>query len=488
METTEQPSKPLASNNPYRSERSTSEEVLRKEQQQSRDSEKQVVSSEMSSGASNAPMVSPSDDTSPIPVAEPEHEAGKEVMSSWQTQSKEENAPIPLNYHESRIQPTGELLNDIKGEPPAYETLTNNQRTRSDNDGLITSPTSIEPDNKSPLPARPEDRSTVGQLLSWIPASPRISIGQLAPLIQTVIIPQLDIPPQGESVPFKRCYSEALASHDVPMSEFLSFIDGLAVAQAPNSALQGLKMFGVGVKQVPLPFIPLAGTGISKLASSGSGHSGSRARLYLERARKEYFAPRGLNMTVVKDGDLNTRLGIPGHASRLAPLTKNSLTDSCSERRLNALTPYVAPLRFNVPEPDRQLQGVHKLARKHLEGQFRSKAKKVTKLREKQWEDINAAGPEAREWEEEFAFKTGQLRRMQDDIVREQKLGKAREGPLREMVETLQQLQRELQLLETQRYMAVQHQAGASKGVEAEMEETNLAMRLKWIVIENLPV
>ncbi|KAK5174903.1 uncharacterized protein LTR77_000039 [Saxophila tyrrhenica] len=480
----------LASNNPFAQQSNGHpEQQLAKEQQQSLDSEKQVLSSEGCTGPGNAPMVVPEVQSlnSPIPVDEPEREAGKEVTSSWQILSKEESSPISMAYHESRPQQSSGFVNDVKGPPPSYESL--NGQSRSGSDGLAT-PSPLEPDDAtSKLPPKQEDRTTVGQLLSWIPPAPRIPPSQMPPLVQPIVIPQLDVPPQGESVPFTRCYSEALASHDVSMRNFLSFLDGLALAQAPNSALQGLKLFGVGVNSIPLPIIPLAGRGISALATSGSGHSSSRARLYLERAKKEFFAPRGLNMTIVKDGDLSARLQIPTHVSRLAPLTKNSLTETCCQRRTNGLAPYVAPLRFNVPEPDKQLQGVHKMARKHLESKFKAQAKHISRLRERQWEDISSLGPEMRGWEEQYAFKMGQLRRVQDDLLEDQGkfTGDKPRGELRERIQALEELQRQVQLMESQRYTAVMNAVGSrGKGVEAEMEEVGLSRKLKWIVIESL--
>ncbi len=523
----------LNSNNPYaKASASPAPESARlaKEQQQSPDSEKQVVSSEGSTGPNNAPMVVAEDASlnSPIPVAEPEYEAGKEVASSWQTRSKEESAPISMQYHETTPQPSSDFINDVKGPPPAYDSL--NRQTSTQSDDLLSSPSAIEPDNGGSRIPKPEDRTAVGQLLSWIPAAPRTHPSQMPPLAQPVVIPQLDVPPQGESVPFMRCYSETLASHEVSMrdflsfldglalaqapnstlqglkmfgvgvgslpipiiplagKDFLSFLDGLALAQAPNSTLQGLKMFGVGVGSLPIPIIPLAGKGISALATSGSGHSSSRARLYLERAKKEYFAPRGLSMTIVRDGDLSARLQIPSHASRLAPLTKNSLTENSCKRRLNGLAPYIAPLRFNVSEPDKQLQGVHKMARKHLESRFKGQAREITKLRERQWEEISGVGQEMSGWEEQYAFKMGQVRRVQDGIVDEQKRshGEKPSGALAEKLEALRELQRALQLMESQRYTAIQNAVGSSQGVEAEMQEITLTSKLKWIVVETI--
>lgn len=447
----------------------------------SQDSEKQVLASE--EYASDLPMVVEKE-TLLLPKSEPTREADKEVTSSWQTKSQEESAPIPLEQDQSQTFQRG-LLNDLKGEPPSYDSL-NQQRTNR-GDGSPTTPIPIEPDGSDAnLPPRPEDRSAVGKLLGWIPPPPSKPVSQMSPLLQPVVIPQLDLPPRAESVPFQRCYSDALLAHGVPMREFASFLDGLALAQAPNSALQGLKMFGAGVAAIPLPIIPLAGRGLSALATSGSGHSGSRARLYLERAKIEYFAPRRLHLSIIKDPEISQRLQVPAHAYRLAPLTNSTLTENLSRRRLEGLAPYVAPLRYDMPEQDKQIQGVHRMARKHLEGKFKDHSRRLNQMREAQWHNITHNSMESRGWDEKYKSKMASIRSLQLDMIREQQSSSGTSSTIREMMQALDQLQKELQLLISERQMAMQNACGGNRGVEAEMEEINMSGRLKWIVIENL--
>ena len=489
MATTTETGNRLSSNNPYRSQSEIAKEAsgleldISKEQRQSLDSEKQVVSNGEYSRTNDLPMVV--DKEMPLQSKpQPDREAGKEVVGSWQTASRNECALIPVDQERGNAL-QGELLNDVKGLPPSYDSL--NPQSRTSNDDFVTTPTSIEPDDSGAnLPPKPEDRSAVGRLLSWIPPPPSKPASQMPPLLQPVVISQLDIPPQGESVPFERCYSDVLSLHGIPMREFTSFLDGLAVAQAPNSGLQGLKMFGAGVAAVPLPIIPLAGRGLSALATSGSGHSGSRAKLYLERVKNEYFEPRGLRLSIVKDPDLNQRLQIPPHAYRLAPLTSSTLTENLSRRRSEGISPYVAPLRFEVPQQDKQIQGVHKMARKHLESRFKDQSRKLTKMRESQWRSITAAGTESRNWDERYKAKMAELRNLQLSMVRELQSGPEMSGTLKEMMQALGQQQRDVQLLVSERQMAMQSASDGQKGVEAEMKETNWSKALKWIVIENL--
>lgn len=476
-----------ASNDPFREPGHTgdSEKELATSFPQAQDSDKQVVADYERSQSYSAPI--PVDSETPAQqAAQPEREAGKEVLSSWQSRSRDESGAIPMAFHESQP-PQGGLMDDIKGPPPAYDSVSGQSRSASDD--LLSPASSLEPDGGSSLPPKPEDKTAVGQLLAWLPPPPKLPPAQMPPLVQPVIIPQIDVPPQGESVPFTRCYSDVLASHGVSIREFMAFLDGLALAQAPNSTLQGLKMFGVGVSAVPLPIIPLAGKGIKALASTGSGHSGSRSRLYFERARKEYFEPRGLSVTVLRDKDLNARLQIPSHAYRLAPLTKNTLGISLRERRLEGLAPYTAPLRFDVPEQDKQVKGVHKLAQKHLDSKFSGDAKRLARLRETQWQDITYSSDQTGAWDERYASKMSEIRQTQLDLAKLQTQPGSQDQKASAMKEALDSLwkdQRELQLLVSERQMALQNLQGRTGGVEAEMKEENWSRSLKWIVIENL--
>lgn len=479
----------LGNNNPYRSQTELAKETpgleldTRQEHGQSMDTEKQVVSSEEVSQYSDLPMVVEVE-TPLQPTPQPDREAGKEVTGSWQTTSKEESAPIPVDQEKGDTS-RGELLNDVKGPPPAYDSL--NLQSRTSNDDFATTPTSIEPDESNVnFPPKPEDRSAVGRFLYWMPPPPSRAANQMPPLIQPVVVPQLDVPPQGESVPFERCYSDVLASHNIPMREFTSFLDGLAMAQAPNSTLQGLKMFGAGVAAVPLPIIPFAGRGLSALATAGSGHSSSRARLYLERAKKEYFEPRGLRLSIVKDPDLSPRLHIPAHAFRLAPLTSSTLTENVSKRRWEGLAPYVAPLRFDVPEQDKQIQGVHKMARKHLESRLKDGSRKLTKMRESQWRCITTTRQAYSNWDERYRAKMAELRDLQISMIREQQSSPEKSGTLKEMMQALDQLQKDVQVLVSERQMIMQNSPDGQRGAEAEMKETSWSRGLKWIVIENI--
>lgn len=153
---------------------------------------------------------------------------------------------------------------------------------------------------------------------------------------------------------------------------------------------------------------------------------------------------------------------------------------------MEGLAPYVAPLRYDVPEQDKQTAGVHKMARKHLEGKFKDQSRTLRSLRERQWHNITHNGLESRGWDERYKAKMGELRSLQLDMIKEQSSGRAMSGTLREMMQALDQLQKELQLLASERQMAMQNSIDGNRGIEAEMKEIDMSRGLKWILIENL--
>ena len=82
-----------------------------------------------------------------------------------------------------------------------------------------------------------------------------------------------------------------------------------------------------------------------------------------------------------------------------------------------------------------------------------------------------------------------QLRKTQLDLIRIQGRPQAvseNAAEVKEMIDALQQDQRELQMLAAERQMATQNLRTSNQGVEAEMDEINSSRRLKWIVIEDL--
>ncbi|KAK5116707.1 hypothetical protein LTR62_007381 [Meristemomyces frigidus] len=364
------------------------------------DTEKQVVPFETLIGTETLPTVL--EQGKRTGLIHSIREADKEVIGSWQTSSREENAPIPVEMEKNS--PNRSSTTAVHADngvaplaptsPPPYCTLEHDTTSRN---STTTLPSPLEPDahltTTAPLPPRPEDRSAIAHLLTWIPRHSRIAVEKMPRLTKPVLIPQVGVPPVGEHVPFQRCYSDILAAHDIPVSEFASFLDGLSIAQSPSPAAQGLKILGAGVTFIPIPFIPLAGRGLSALGGAGSGHSSVRAKLYLAEAGKLYFGPRGLRVSVVKDEELGSRiLRVKPGVARLAALTEGTLTESIVMRRLRAIEPWVAELRCDLPAPRDEVKGVDKLARKHVNYLLGREAKDLAQSRQAQWNGVGFEG------------------------------------------------------------------------------------------------
>lgn len=148
---------------------------------------------------------------------------------------------------------------------------------------------------------------------------------------------------------------------------------------------------------------------------------------------------------------------------------------------MEALSPYVAPLRFDVPDQDKQIQGVQKMARKHLKSRFKESARTIDTLRRRQWE---SSCPQAVELDQRYRMKFSQVRAAQDTLLREAlSPGWQHKGsPFGQARETLRLRQHELQLLIAER----QNRDMDEIAVAAEMQEVALTRNLKWLVIESL--
>lgn len=155
--------------------------------------------------------------------------------------------------------------------------------------------------------------------------------------------------------PFSRAYASSLStlpkSGPISQAQFLRFIDGLNEAFIASPALQAASFVGTFISTLPLPIIPLAGTGIlarSGLASSAEGLK--RANIYLGAANKEIFLPWGLRCQVMKTGKMMLAVG---HSSEVLSLSLLENQDDPRMRRFRALGDRVAELQFEfLPAPE----------------------------------------------------------------------------------------------------------------------------------------
>lgn len=113
-------------------------------------------------------------------------------------------------------------------------------------------------------------------------------------------------------LPFLRAYSPVLQLHGVDELEFVAFIDNLTVVQQAPAPLQALNVAGTAISFVPWHWTLAAGLAMNGAAIAGSiAITKARTKRYLEKVNREYFAPRGLKVSLCKDEALATLIGYP---------------------------------------------------------------------------------------------------------------------------------------------------------------------------------
>ncbi|PCG95919.1 Hypothetical protein PENO1_071060 [Penicillium occitanis (nom. inval.)] len=164
------------------------------------------------------------------------------------------------------------------------------------------------------------------ETLGWIP-SPKNNRQQTRRLEKPVVIPRIGVTSRLKApLPFLRAYSPILATHDIHEKDFLAFIDNLCVAQAGSPVFTAMDAAGQGVGFVPWHWAALTGAGIQVAAGVGSSAVAIiRTKRFLATANEQYFAPRGLKVSLKKDDDLvNCLFADPGSA-QATPLTEHVL-------------------------------------------------------------------------------------------------------------------------------------------------------------------
>ncbi|KAF2731862.1 hypothetical protein EJ04DRAFT_554411 [Polyplosphaeria fusca] len=224
----------------------------------------------------------------------------------------------------------------------------------------------------------------------WIPRdTPQYATPERKALSKPVVVPRVGINSiLSFPLPFLRAYSPALRSSGVHEQEFIAFVDNLTVVQTQPAPLQALGFVGTGIGFVPWHWAALAGMGIEAAATTASiAITTARTKRYLETVNREYFAPKGLKVSVYKDGALAEMLGFPESWPDLALVDADLSHSSIRDRRMRALEPFIASLSLDVPPPAPQVKMIDKIAAKQvarkLSKQEKSALKKQKKLMER---------------------------------------------------------------------------------------------------------
>lgn len=236
----------------------------------------------------------------------------------------------------------------------------------------------------------------ISPTLQWVPPPPETSGRSFPRLHRVVAIPQIE-PNSFRSgpMPFYRAYAPCLERHSISMHDFISFIDNLVVAQAPNPAIQAVQVAGTGVGFVPHHWAQLASLGIGVGATvAGAATSETRTRMYMSKVNTDFFAPRGLKVSLVKDDHLRNVAGEDPYRTGIVEMNPALGVVTVAERRLQALTGYIAPLTFNVPCPRQQSNKLDRLSARQVQSKIKKNREQAVKKAAKSdsKKDIKSAG------------------------------------------------------------------------------------------------
>ena len=168
------------------------------------------------------------------------------------------------------------------------------------------------------------------------------------------------------------------------------------------------------------------------MAAGAGTYAVARVRItrYLERANKEYFAPRGLLARIAKQDVLPQIVGQPVNAPLLAPLPRHAndshgsiALPSLRDRRLQALGSHVARIElYDLPAPHEEQNVLDKLSAKMA-------ARKAKKQEEKMIEDSLKSQEDEFKEREKLMKEEAKIRR---DMEKERSKGSGKQAELEE--------------------------------------------------------
>lgn len=220
--------------------------------------------------------------------------------------------------------------------------------------------------------------------------------------------------------PFARAYPPQLEEYGIGEAQFMAFVDGFNEAYLAHPIYQVMGAAG-GVCSA-VPSVIAHGVGAALIVGSIAGSTATtilRSKAFIKRANRDIFAPRGLLVRVrtaagiekiLPQLDLGIAYQCPEEGSSTNTLTKTTtLTNEeqigerdLRKRRLSTLEGQVAPLKWDVVEPQLpsnllKRMGARAAHKKEAKLSAAKPSKKETKLRAKIEKKGDANGKLAKE-------------------------------------------------------------------------------------------
>ncbi|KAI0438353.1 hypothetical protein F4803DRAFT_535460 [Xylaria telfairii] len=335
--------------------------------------------------------VGPLDSTVAKPRPKPSHESSIQSAGLYYRQTREDAPPAYIGYASGGLPTRPNTLRDEHHfeAPHGHHGLTNGYDHTLYNQGQIRQYSSYhsQPHLQYDNPRTPTGLENLEHVA--IRASPQHLRKPIA------------IPATGTSLgsPFLRAYPPSLEAFEISREEFLDVLDGLNRVSVQSPPLRALGLVGEILEVVPLGTVQAVGFAINATAQVGRiGLSKGATELYLRKANKEIFAPRGLKMAIAKLEAmaqvnrfpiLDTQGRIRDNVQLLQPLldVPKIQTMGVAERWLQALEPWVEPLDLETLPPintDTNLWGrLHTMA---SERERKNSEKKILKDRSKAYD------------------------------------------------------------------------------------------------------
>ncbi|ETN38426.1 uncharacterized protein HMPREF1541_06461 [Cyphellophora europaea CBS 101466] len=227
--------------------------------------------------------------------------------------------------------------------------------------------------------ATPADNELVKQTLKWMPPPP--AARPSARLEVPVGIPQTESDSffSGSS-PYCRAYAPCLSSHGIAAPDFVAFIDGLTITLAPSPPIQAADLVSEGLGLVPEPVCQTTSAVLGLVSGVAEEvTSATRSILYLKKVNAQYFGPRGLKVSLMKDKELQQALKLSPKHVPLAPVDSQSGRVTVTDRRLAALEGYIASLTLNVPAAAPPTNVIDRLSAKQVQSRIKKQREKAEK-------------------------------------------------------------------------------------------------------------
>lgn len=315
--------------------------------------------------------------------------------------SKKKGAAV---YRESKnvVHPAMRAESQISSAPPTYEqaigkphldtqatpigmsNLTSVNSTSSFSTASVTKESSYEP----------TDTDILTQALKFTHVPPPATTQHLR---LPIAIPQSQ---PGLGSFYTRLFAPSITStHSITESDFLAFIDNYNLMASPAPSLQVVGAVGGIIGFLPLHLLRAVGSGIQAGAQmGGAALSAGRAKLYLQKANEDFFAPRQLRVRVVNAQELAEVLQLPSATPGVGRLTPDSMHQSSLERRVAAVRPYMTDVTFDVPPPTKQTDMLKRMAAKQVAMRSKKAERQIMRGRSKQrWREERGFGEQRKE-------------------------------------------------------------------------------------------